>query len=293
MFIANDVNSFRVNILDADENETYYCPICGQELDQRRGEIRLHYFAHKRNGNKKCDHWHYDMTEWHRNWQNQFPEECQEVVVTHDGIKHRADILVNGTVIEFQHSKISYKEFNERNEFYTSAGYNLIWLFDMTDEVDNYHIIHDGISRFSYEWKYHWKLFNGFDPELEKKIYVCFQFKENISDGNYEIKHLNWMANDKRRFTVERDSSFDQKGFILFASNYINTYIANKENFNTEKEEGKTLLEIISDCDADVIGVVNIRTGTCAKIGNLNYYRTHNVYKIQGYLGRPEGQNGY
>ena len=60
------------------------------------------------------DDWKYDMSEWHRGWQSRFPENVREIVVEHRGECHRADILMGGYVIEFQHSPISAGEFERR-----------------------------------------------------------------------------------------------------------------------------------------------------------------------------------
>lgn len=73
------------------------------------------------------DDWKYDMSEWHRNWQNRFPESTREVVIEYKGESHRADILTGGYVIEFQHSPITSTEFERRNLFYTKAGYKVTY----------------------------------------------------------------------------------------------------------------------------------------------------------------------
>ena len=60
------------------------------------------------------------MSDWHYDWQNQFPVDNQEIVFTKDNKIHRADVFINNTVIEFQHSPITEAEFNDRNNFYKS-----------------------------------------------------------------------------------------------------------------------------------------------------------------------------
>ena len=84
-----------------------------------------------------CDDWDHDMSEWHFSWQEKFPEECREVVVEYNGVKHRADILINNTVIEFQHSPITAEEIKRRNDFYIACGYNVVWVFDATNQIKN------------------------------------------------------------------------------------------------------------------------------------------------------------
>lgn len=70
------------------------------------------------------------MSEWHKNWQLLFPKECREKMLKRGNVKHIADVLINNYVIEFQHTKIELDEFLDRNKFYTSFGYKLIWIFD-------------------------------------------------------------------------------------------------------------------------------------------------------------------
>ena len=130
MFIAKDIDGNDVKIEEAElfEKENpgvkrkYFCPTCKNQVfvkAPKSDKVRTH-FAHT----KKCsDDWKYDMSEWHRNWQNCFPKECQEVVMSNGVETHRADVCINNTVIEFQHSKITAEEVKKRNDFYTQAGY--------------------------------------------------------------------------------------------------------------------------------------------------------------------------
>ena len=139
MFIALNKDKKRVHISSTLDNEKYYCPICGEELKTRRGNTNAHHFAHKNNSN--CvdrDGWHYDMSDWHCDWQNQFPVDNQEIVFSNNNKVHRADVFINNTVFEFQHSPITESEFNERNNFYKSLGYRIIWIFDATDREIEY-----------------------------------------------------------------------------------------------------------------------------------------------------------
>ena len=178
MFVALNKEEQRVAISQAInlEKQEYYCPVCKGLMVLKNGKVRLPHFAHK--SKTDCDDFSNDMSEWHYNWQLQFPEKYREVVIemeltrdqyidaqnndSFDGIsnkslgitdlnivkgtewgketirlKHRADICFKDYVIEFQHSPISASEFNERNWFYTTAGYKLIWVFDMVRKLCN------------------------------------------------------------------------------------------------------------------------------------------------------------
>ncbi|MBR5923474.1 MAG: hypothetical protein IKZ59_06745 [Clostridia bacterium] len=136
MFIALNNAKTKISIEEALPSENYFCPVCGNPVIVKAAKsenIRTH-FAHKRN-NLCIDNWKHDMSEWHYEWQSKFPIENREVVVENNGIVHRADILINSTVIEFQHSPISGEEFESRNKFYKKCGYRVVWLFDATDQM--------------------------------------------------------------------------------------------------------------------------------------------------------------
>lgn len=138
MFIALDSNMERVSIENAIADEQYFCPICGKPLTIRatKSTVVKTHFAHKR-GMLCYDDWTNDMSEWHLSWQKSFPEQYREVVIEKDGNKHRADICINNTVIEFQHSPITGEEIAKRNDFYLSCGYDVVWVFDASDKIQN------------------------------------------------------------------------------------------------------------------------------------------------------------
>ena len=137
VFIAKDKEGNNITIEEAVRGGKYFCPICGSAVivKAKTSEAVREHFAHK--NKTECDSWNYDMSDWHRKWQNSFPKECQEVVVQKDGIKHRADVLINNTVIEFQHSPITAEEIAERNRFYLECGHKVVWVFDAEGKIKN------------------------------------------------------------------------------------------------------------------------------------------------------------
>lgn len=104
------------------------CDFCGSELIAKCGELKVNHWAHK--GNRYCDPWWENETEWHRSWKNKFPKSWQEVVqFDASGEKHIADIRTeSGLVLEFQHSYLKPEERRSRGRFYP----NLIWVIDGT-----------------------------------------------------------------------------------------------------------------------------------------------------------------
>ncbi len=112
MLRANNEANKDVYIDNSKAEEKYHCPICDMPVFRKMGNgLRRPHFAHNNHGQDgaACDGWHYDMSDWHREWQERFPVDCREVVVAHDGRKHRADVLIKNhkLVLEFQHSRLA------------------------------------------------------------------------------------------------------------------------------------------------------------------------------------------
>lgn len=189
MFFALDENNNRVYINDARIKSKYFCPVCGQKLDIKRGTVRRAHFAHAKNS--VCnDKWHYDMSDWHIYWQKFFPKKNREVVVQYNGEQHRADILINNTVIEFQHSSLSSFDFDARNNFYISAGYRIIWVFDVVEQFQNANIDWLDGSEEKFKWLHPKRTFDHFDYK-NKNITIFFQMSGNITpDDHWEDSEI-------------------------------------------------------------------------------------------------------
>ncbi|MEP4545485.1 MAG: competence protein CoiA family protein [Saccharospirillum sp.] len=124
------------------------CPSCGSDLIAKCGELKVNHWSHQ--GNRNCDPWWENETEWHRAWKDNFVKEWQEVVHTDEnsGEKHIADVKTNSDwVIEFQHSQISLEERNSRNNFYPK----LIWVLDGTRRKRDKVAFHRLLDEFSIE----------------------------------------------------------------------------------------------------------------------------------------------
>lgn len=218
MRYANNKNNIKTFIDDAVNDDFYVCPSCGAPLDIRnKGTVRAHCFAHKKGLFKKCnDTWEskrtYCISDWHNEWQDMFPKENQEVVLSLGSIKHRADVMVGNSIIEFQHSNIKETIFEERNNFYiNSLGYKVVWIFDLTkeeikfegkDENQILHFIWNGakpafntinINKDNLDHTYDVELFfeiNNSDTPLIKVIhqehgYMKFEANEFLSKNEF------------------------------------------------------------------------------------------------------------
>lgn len=210
MFAAQDKDGKLIDIEDAiklDKRE-YFCPCCKGEVFIRNGVSNASHFAHKNSND--CDTFSQDMSEWHREWQKRFPLKNREVGLPFNNPIHRADVLAYGFVLEFQHSRISREEFNLRNEFYTSLGKKVIWIFDMREVVDagrmEFH--KDWEYGGQYTWKNSWRIFEDWCPVRDKDIKVFFQMTNYDFNDEFEIGFLEQVV-----WAINEDDFTDMKVF--------------------------------------------------------------------------------
>ena len=137
MYYGLDKNGNNVYIDDAIVTNIYYCPICNTELVQKKADIKAHHFAHKAKIN--CPYAHREMSDWHLEWQSHYGRHREILCRSGNEIKI-ADVLINDTVIEFQHSPISYDEVESRTLFHTGNNRKIIWLFDFREKFSRWSI---------------------------------------------------------------------------------------------------------------------------------------------------------
>ena len=235
MFIAKDKEGNCVMIEEAVQAGEYFCPLCGGALivKAKSSEAVSAHFAHK--SRRECDSWHYDMSEWHREWQNYFPKECQEVPVQKDGVKHRADVLINNTVIEFQHSPIKAEEIAERNRFYTECGYKMVWVFDAEGKIKN---INEAAGTLDpllcAETDLCWeKEQQEFSLKIPENVTIYLQYRTNILGSKrpgeeFEVMLLLKQVNSKQ-IMFYKTNDWDEKsnkvvGNYIFIWNFLKEY---------------------------------------------------------------------
>lgn len=195
MFFATDESGMRIPAYLADSSKEYRCSVCKNKVRLRAGEINTPHFAHIAN---QCeDSWHYDMSQWHLDMQSRFREENREVVLSRNGEKHRADVCKDGVVVEFQHSPISAEEFCARNDFYTSLGFRVAWVFDVSEAYrakqfepknpDDYYLL---------RWKYPLRVLQ-YGPVPQNKnpsVSICLYFDvlDPTTPEQLILKRVNW-----------------------------------------------------------------------------------------------------
>lgn len=199
--------------VEASKGAKGQCPSCGSELIAKCGELKVNHWAHK--GNRNCDPWWENETEWHRSWKNNFPIEWQEVVhFDESGEKHIADVKTpNGWTLEFQHSFLNPEERHSRNIFYQK----LVWVVDgtrrKTDKKQFQSMLDDSIREPT-----NVPILRALFPDKGRLIrewhnnnaLVFFDFEE----GEYTDQSMLWFLFPKMPSSGVYLSPFSRKNFI-------------------------------------------------------------------------------
>lgn len=138
------------------------CPLCLEPVIPKCGKIKIWHWSHQ--SLRYCDIWGEAESKWHIDWKNEFPKECQEVIMG----EHRADIYVKGQTIELQNSSISSEEIQKREAFYK----NMIWVLNGEKFAKNL-ILKKKDNYFTFRWKYPPKSW----WVSQKPIYVDLSYK--------------------------------------------------------------------------------------------------------------------
>lgn len=229
MFVALDKNNNRIYADFANKEETYFCPMCKQQVFFKKGKIKVAHFAHV----KEClDNWHYEMTEWHQRMQSYFPKEWREVVITHNGETHRADVLnkVEHTVYEFQKSPISPEEYQKQTKFFLEAGYKVIWVFAISNVNFDFETNHIYCSKAL-------KCLSGYELPSDNNPNLAIWVDINPYENNNSDKH--------NLYKIIKIDAYDNDRFKNFFVS-TQTINANTDMCNT-KLFFKSSLEYIKD----------------------------------------------
>ena len=231
VYIASDKDGNRISIYDAVSGKDYFCPICNSKVIIKEGKINAKHFAHQA---KQCeDNWIYDMSEWHCQMQELFPIENREIVISNGVNVHRADILINDIVIEFQHSPISAEEYKNRNDFFMSLGYRVAWVFDVNEQFEKETLSFSSDNNpYLLTWKNPIRVFsNGPQPD-DKNTRFAIWLSWDIGEKTREWNKVTWCKSDENgnpcfgkivvsEYNMELDGKLDVNELFYSKEDYL------------------------------------------------------------------------
>jgi hypothetical protein len=177
----------------------------GNELIKYESETRKNHFKHKNFKNN-------GMSKWHLDWQNKFDN--REIQIGN----RRADVICNNNVIEFQHSKISQTNIDDRSNNYKNNNYNMMWVIDCNECIDV--CVYDDNNFMITFNKDTWKCYNFIGQDyiyLDHKCYIYrikpSHVKSNTVITNNCISVKDFVANLKTN-TLKWSEYIDNRGKI-------------------------------------------------------------------------------
>ncbi len=189
MLVAYDKDKNRIYANSGVKYKECFCRECGELLVHKVGSHNAPHFAHKAASECSYGKEKDNKSPWHIHMQELFPKESLEVRFydkVSGELKHIADVFLedSNTVIEFQHSPISDKDFAERTLFHISEGRRIVWVFDESKEgaqfgrlkeadfaIDRWH------SGYCFEW-----------PRSPRKMLTALPTDRDMSKyGNYSV----------------------------------------------------------------------------------------------------------
>ncbi len=194
MFVAFDENRQRIYADDFTKTSKCFCMICGEQLIYRNGGHNKAHFAHRKGSpcSYECEH----EGPWHLYMKSFFPKESWEWVFrdAEGKVRHVADVYLQeqNTVLEFQHSDISFDDFSRRTLFHLNNGRNIVWIFDESSPKRKkpYLVKDSGCSvdelhqELSYLWTHHSRsnlsdfLRDGWIDNI-RGLSICLYYHEN------------------------------------------------------------------------------------------------------------------
>ena len=224
--IALDENNNKIEIENAELDKTYFCPFCGKKMIVENFKDKGYFFSHP---DKCAETWNYDdKTDWHKHWLSLFSDNSNVIVKNNNGTTHFADILINNTVIELQQSSLKFEEFWERNYFFSSLGYKIIWIFDLRKEIEKGYIELNDNSWFSYYKRYIKQPFKGINTETLKAM-VFIQTSDIKNDNETKVlHHVYWNDTNFIRFISDEDNILTPLEFKEIVSDKTKDFAFNR-----------------------------------------------------------------
>lgn len=192
MYYALNDKGALIRASEASKEDVYYCPCCKDSLILRKGDIVRHHFAHKSSAD--CDTFTHDMSDWHRDWQSQFPEVTREVHIK---------AKLSKSDLAFLKGDIGFRDYGEEKVKYVTHRADVCYVrklnnlvsydgkvieavFDRNSDVDNGIILefqHSPISKAEFEER------NEFYNACGFRVIWIFDVTALVDDGIlYDVK---------------------------------------------------------------------------------------------------------
>lgn len=135
-----DVNDNKVFIEDIKYGQMYFCPSCKCPLIARRGEVRVHHFAHHSGTNHSmCAFQFYDLSEVATVIEKKFSDKGYNVEVIFD-LSNNKKLIANAVVGQYailirDNAKFKEDRVEEETNYFRSLGMKVIYYVNLKNEA--------------------------------------------------------------------------------------------------------------------------------------------------------------
>lgn len=131
MLTAYDQSNHKIYAQHASKSESYFCPICKEQLVLKQGTSKIAHFAHQHRHNhpkhlsESIEHQRYKLQLYQQSVSAGYTPELEVYLPE---IQQIPDLLVEQLAIEIQLSPISVDDLQQRTQGLQKLGYRVIWV---------------------------------------------------------------------------------------------------------------------------------------------------------------------
>lgn len=210
-----DVNDNKVFIEDIKYGQMYFCPSCKCPLIARRGEVRVHHFAHHSGTNHSmCAFQFYDLSEVATVIEKKFSDKGYNVEVIFD-LSNNKKLIANAVVGQYailirDNAKFKEDRVEEETNYFRSLGMKVIYYVNLKNEASkgDIEVIEDNDSYNEIKWK---KGSHRFLQNYSAKVHdydIFFDMSNNqiekiVPLSHYVLGRSTYVFNEKYDFSVD------------------------------------------------------------------------------------------
>ena len=213
-----DENENKVFIDDIENGRVYFCPSCKCPLISKRGEVRVHHFAHhSKTDHSMCAFQFYDLTEVTAVIEKKFSDKGYGVEVIYD-LADNKKVIANAVVGEYailirDNAKFKEENVEEETKYFRSLGMKVIYYVNLKNEANrgDIEVIERKDSYIEVKWK---KVSHRFLQNYSADVHDYDIFFDMSNDHNDKITPLSHYVLGRSTYIYNEKYDFSTDDFV-------------------------------------------------------------------------------
>lgn len=213
-----DEKENKVFIDDIKNGQIYFCPSCKCPLISKRGEVRVHHFAHhSKTDHSMCAFQFYDLTEVAAVIEKKFSDKGYGVEVIYD-LADNKKVIANAVVGEYailirDNAKFKEENVEEETKYFRSLGMEVIYYVNLKNEVNrgDIEVIERKDSYIEVKWK---KGSHRFLQNYSADVHDYDIFFDMSNDHNDKITPLSHYVLGRSTYIYNEKYDFSTDDFV-------------------------------------------------------------------------------